>query len=95
MEFTLWLGPLPLHWLARMEDVSPTGFSDRQLGGPFAEWIHRHTFRAIDDWTTEVLDEIKLRLHRQPVWGLIGAGMRLGLPVLFSYRQYKTRRLLK
>ncbi|HWQ84348.1 MAG TPA: hypothetical protein VN363_07265, partial [Anaerolineales bacterium] len=80
MEFTMWLGLLPLRWLARMESISPTGFTDRQLRGPFAEWIHRHTFRAVDAGTTEVLDEINLRLRIHPIWGLIGAGMRLGLP---------------
>lgn len=95
MEFTMWLGPFPLRWLARMENVSPTGFSDRQLRGPFAEWIHHHTFRVVDDQTTEVRDEINLRLRPHPIWGLVGAGMRLGLPVLFAYRQYKTRRLVK
>lgn len=95
MEFTMWLGPIPLRWQARMEDVSPTGFTDRQLNGPFAEWVHRHTFRAVDAGTTEVLDEINLRLRPHPVWGPIGAGMRLGLPVLFAYRQWKTRRLVK
>ena len=45
MDFTMWLGPLPVHWLARIEAVSPAGFSDRQLRGPFAEWVHRHTHR--------------------------------------------------
>ena len=32
MDFTMWLGPLPVRWLARIEDVSPTEFTDRQLG---------------------------------------------------------------
>jgi ligand-binding SRPBCC domain-containing protein len=34
MAFTMWLGLLPVHWLARIEAVSDTGFTDRQLG-PF------------------------------------------------------------
>ena len=95
MEFTMWLGVLPLRWWARIEDVSPAGFTDRQVRGPFAEWVHRHSFIAVDEQTTDVVDEITLRLQPHPVWGLIGLGMRLGLPILFAYRAMKTKRLLQ
>lgn len=94
MAFTMWLGPLPVHWLARIEAVSDTGFTDRQLRGPFAEWIHRHTFVAVDEHTTDVVDEITLRLRFHPIWGLVGFGMWLGLPVLFAFRAWKTKRML-
>jgi ligand-binding SRPBCC domain-containing protein len=94
MEFTMWLGPLPVRWLARIEDVSPTGFSDRQLSGPFGHWLHRHTFVPIDETTTAVVDEINLKLRPHLLWGLVGLGMRLGLPLLFAYRGWKTRRLI-
>ena len=95
MDFTLWLGPLPVRWLAHIEAVSPTGFSDRQLQGPFAEWVHRHTFFAVDERTTAVLDEVTLRLRLHPLWGLVGLGMWLGLPLLFAFRAWKTRRKLQ
>ncbi len=95
MKFTLWIGPIPVHWHARFEDVSPNGFSDRQLHGPFAQWVHRHNFTAIDENTTEVMDEITLRLSSHPFWWLFGLGMRLGLPILFAYRAWKTNRLLQ
>jgi ligand-binding SRPBCC domain-containing protein len=95
MAFTVWLGPLPVRWLARIEAVSSTGFSDRQLRGPFAEWVHRHSFRAIDENTTEVSDEITLRLRPHPIWWPIGLGMYLGLPILFAFRAWKTKRMLE
>jgi ligand-binding SRPBCC domain-containing protein len=95
MDFTMWLGPIPLHWLARFEAVTPSSFSDRQMQGPFEEWVHRHTFLAADQQTTAVVDEISLRLRSQPLWWLVGMGMRLGLPILFTYRQWKTRRILQ
>jgi ligand-binding SRPBCC domain-containing protein len=91
MEFTLWLGPLPVYWLARLEDVSPTTFTDRQLRGPFRHWLHRHTFLALDEATTAVVDEIELSLRPHPWWGLLGLGMWLSLPLLFAYRAWKTR----
>jgi len=95
MDFTLWLGPFPIRWAARIEDVSPTGFVDRQLRGPFRHWAHRHSYVAVDENTTTVMDEIEFSLKRHPWWGLIGLGMWLNLPLLFAYRSWKTRRLLK
>ena len=95
MDFTMWLGPFPIHWLARIEAASFDGFTDRQLSGPFAEWVHRHTFVAVDEHTTDVVDEISLRLRSHPLWWLVGMGMRLGLPILFAYRAWKTRRKLQ
>ena len=95
MEFTMWLGPLPVRWVALIEQVSLHGFTDRQLRGPFAVWAHRHSFVDIDEQTTDVVDEIVLRLKKHPFWWLVGMGMRLGLPVLFAYRAWKTQRILQ
>ena len=90
MDFTMWLGPLPIHWLARIEMVSETGFTDRQVSGPFAEWVHRHIFQAVDEYTTDVTDDITFRLKVHPLWGPVGFGMWLGLPVLFAFRAWKS-----
>jgi ligand-binding SRPBCC domain-containing protein len=94
MRFTLWLGPLPLHWIAQIEIDSPHSFIDRQLSGPFALWEHRHTFSALDEQRILVRDEVTARLKRHPVWWLAGAGMWLGMPILFAYRGWKTRKIL-
>jgi ligand-binding SRPBCC domain-containing protein len=94
MDFTLWLGPFPIHWLARIEQVSPTSFVDRQLRGPFTRWVHRHTFVPLADGATEVLDEVEADLSPQWFWRLLGLGMWLNLPVLFTFRAWKTQRLL-
>lgn len=95
MDFSLWFGPLPIHWTASIEDMSEKGFTDRQVRGPFAEWVHRHSFRRIDDQTTEVIDQIEMRIKSQPLWALVGLGFVIGLPGLFAYRGWKTRRLLE
>jgi ligand-binding SRPBCC domain-containing protein len=95
IDFTMWLGPLPLRWLARIEDVSPTGFTDRQLHGPFRHWVHRHTFTPVDETTTAVVDEIKLELRSNLWWKLVGLGMWLSLPLLFAYRGWKTKRFIQ
>lgn len=54
MEFTVWLGPLPMRWLARIEGVFAEGFTDRQVRGPFRAWRHRHRYLAVGDATTEL-----------------------------------------
>jgi len=95
MDFTVWLGPLRIRWQARIEDVTPTGFVDQQLRGPFRCWSHRHSYQPVDEQTTEVVDEIEFRLDKHPVRGIMGLGMTLSLPFLFAYRGWKTRRLLK
>ncbi len=95
MDFTLWLGPLPIRWVAQIEQTTPNSFVDRQLSGPFATWVHRHTFTAVDDETTAVIDEVDATLHPNAFWKLIGVGMWLGLPLLFAYRGWKTRRILE
>ena len=94
MDFTLWTGPLPVHWLARIEQVSPTGLTDRQLRGPFRHWVHRHRFEPVAETTTVVVDEIELSLRPHIWWGFIGLGMWLSLPVLFAYRGWRTQQLL-
>lgn len=95
MDFTLWLGLLPVHWLAHVEAVSPDGFTDRQLRGPFAAWEHRHTFIAVNEHTTDVVDEITLQFRLHPLWYPVGLGMWLGLPMLFAWRAWKTQKLLE
>ncbi len=94
MDFTLWLGPVPIRWQARIEDATPAGFVDRQQRGPFRQWVHRHSFISVDQNTTQIIDDIELSLRPHPWWGLIGAGMALTLPLLFAYRTWQTRRLL-
>jgi len=95
LDFSIGVGPISIRWAARIERVSFSGFTDRQLHGPFAEWVHRHSFRALDSQTTEVVDEITLRPRSHPLWWLVGMGMWAGLPFLFAFRASKTRRMLE
>ena len=95
MDFTLWLGPFPIRWLARIETVSPTSFIDEQLSGPFAKWEHQHTFVERDDGKTEVHDEINAELKSNLFWKFLGLGMWSNMSILFAFRGWKTRRILK
>ena len=95
VDFTMWLGPLPIHWLARIDSVSETDFVDRQVSGPFRQWVHRHTFTPIDAGETVVIDEVQASLKPHWFWGTVGLSMWMALPLLFAYRGWKTRRALE
>jgi ligand-binding SRPBCC domain-containing protein len=95
MAFTMWLGPLPVKWRAYISQLSSKGFTDHQIEGPFGYWIHEHIFVDIDGQHTEVIDEVQAGLKRSAVWAPVGLAMWLGLPLLFAYRGWKTRRTLE
>jgi ligand-binding SRPBCC domain-containing protein len=95
MAFTMWLGPLPIKWRAYLSCLSSNGFTDYQIEGPFRYWIHTHTFVNANEHHTEVIDEVQAGLKWNVVWAPIGLAMWLGLPLLFAYRAWKTRRILE
>jgi ligand-binding SRPBCC domain-containing protein len=95
-DFTLWFGPIPIHWIANHTDVHPTdGFTDTQVKGPFQTWIHRHTFTQINTHMTKVIDEIKGQPSDHLFSGIVSRFMWLTLPILFSYRAQQTKRAVE
>jgi ligand-binding SRPBCC domain-containing protein len=95
VDFTMWFGPLPVRWLAQIEQVSDTGFVDRQVRGPFRAWVHCHSFAPVDMATTEVIDEVQAELSSHWLWRIVGGCMWLTLPLLFAYRGWRTRHVLE
>lgn len=102
-DFTLWLGPVPIHWIAIHSEVDPlTGFTDTQLSGPYSHWKHRHLFKPVksssdtEDNTilTEITDEIEATPGKGLWNGLISRLLLLGLPMMFAYRAWRTRRTI-
>lgn len=84
------------HTLASADqETSADSFVDRQIRGPFSKWVHRHTFRRLDDNTTEVLDQVEADISEKWLQRLLGLGMWINMPVLFAYRGWKTRRILE
>lgn len=101
MDFTMWLGPIPVRWEANLEPLpeglgglDDRGFVDRQARGPFRSWVHEHRFTPLGPKHTRVTDEIEARLRLHPVWGPIGLAIWLGLPILFRFRARRTKRSL-
>lgn len=60
-------GPVPYRWHARHTDYAENRmFRDRQLRGPFSEWIHTHEFEPDGDNACYVTDHIEYRLLPHP-----------------------------
>jgi ligand-binding SRPBCC domain-containing protein len=93
-EFTMWIGPLPIRWLAVHSQVHPlTGFTDRQERGPMLRWQHTHRFEALGEKQTLVHERIEY--EHQPGWpGWLTRVLfsPLGLRGMFAYRAWVTRR---
>lgn len=94
-DFTMWMGPIPVRWVAVHTEVDPLrGFTDHQVSGPFAHWVHRHTFEPYDAATTDVIDEIQAD-YGKGLSGLLSRFMWLNLPIMFAYRGLVTRRAVE
>jgi ligand-binding SRPBCC domain-containing protein len=94
MSFSLWMGPIPIRWSARITRSGSWGFEDIQTAGPFMTWAHTHRFEALDENQTRVTDTIHFEYKRHWFWGPIGLVMAIGLPALFWYRAHRTKALL-
>ncbi|MDH5580225.1 MAG: SRPBCC family protein [Betaproteobacteria bacterium] len=94
IEFRLSLFGLPFGWhteITRWEP--PCRFVDRQLAGPYRQWIHLHEFTAERDGT-RMRDAVDYVLPLGPL-GLLGLPLvRRELDRIFDYREDAIRRLL-
>ena len=95
IRYRLRIMGMPMGWLTRIEEWRPgEGFTDLQLRGPYARWIHRHTFSA-DKGGTWVRDEVEYALPLAPVSDPFHAVfIRPMLQRVFAYRGSAIARLL-
>lgn len=92
-EFRLFVGPIPLRWLAVHIECQPyCSFTDKQEIGPMAYWIHRHQFNP-EPGKTRLTDTIEYGLPGGwLVETLLGWWVHKQLEELFSYRHQVTQR---
>ncbi len=92
-EFRLFLGLLPLTWLARHTEYEQYRlFTDEQISGPFEIWVHRHKFE-LENSQTRLTDDISFSM---PGGGTVefisGWLVQVQLEAMFRYRHYVTKR---
>ncbi|NCJ06859.1 cyclase [Synechococcales cyanobacterium C] len=91
-EFRIWLGPIPVQWVAvHTECVPYQHFVDEQQSGPMAYWRHRHQFEAQGSHT-QLTDTIAFALPggKTPE-ALMGWWINSRLEEMFQYRHRVTR----
>lgn len=94
VPYRLRLHGLPLIWVSQIEQFERGRmFVDRQLIGPYRQWIHRHEFEA-DGEHTVIRDEVRYELPLGRVGTLAGLFVRRDVERIFAYRQQTIERLL-
>ncbi|ERT05224.1 polyketide cyclase / dehydrase and lipid transport family protein [Lyngbya aestuarii BL J] len=101
-EFRLWLGPIPVQWLAvhtECDCAERSGganryrlFTDEQKQGPMESWVHRHQFSA-EQGQTRLTDAISYSLPGG--WlaeNLLAWWVNSRLEDMFRYRHEVTKR---
>ncbi|WP_049987792.1 SRPBCC family protein [Halobellus rufus] len=78
----------------READEERASFRDEMRGGPFARWIHTHTFVA-DGEETIVEDAVEYELPGGEIGGAASPLAVVGFEPMFRARHRKTRELLE
>jgi len=95
IDYKLRLRGLPLRWRTEISVWDPPNeFVDRQLSGPYRQWIHRHTFTEIGPQETLIEDEVRYRLPLEPLGDVAHFIVRRELAYIFDYRQKAVAELL-
>lgn len=86
------IGPFKQRWIAVHEGyVERRQFRDRQTSGPFAQWLHTHSFEPVTGGDCELTDHIEYRLPFAPISHWIAGGWaRRQLTQTFRYRHETT-----
>ena len=92
-EFRLWLGPIPIDWLARHTECEPYQyFVDEQVKGLMQSWVHRHQFQA-ENGQTRLTDSINYELLTgTPLETILGLWVNSRLEEMFRYRHQVTKK---
>ena len=95
IDYSIGIHGVPMHWRTRIASWRPgEEFVDEQLRGPYARWVHRHTFRDDGAGGTVIDDQVRYRLPLGRLGNLAHPLVRRQLRHIFAYRTVVVKRLL-
>lgn len=95
IDYRLKLRGLPMTWRTEISVWEPPHkFVDRQLSGPYKQWIHTHTFTELGPAKTLIEDEVRYRLPLEPLGDIVHFIVKSELKKIFDFRQKTVQELL-
>lgn len=95
IEYQLRLHGLPVHWHTNIDRWQPcSAFVDRQISGPYARWVHLHTFER-ERGGTRLGDRVEYALPLDPLSRLVHPlYVRPTIERIFAHRGHVIERVL-
>lgn len=88
IDYKLKMRGIPVKWRTEISVWEPPfRFVDRQLRGPYSQWIHTHTFTELSHNQTLVEDEVRYRLPLEPLGDVAHFLVGRELDYIFDYRR--------
>lgn len=95
IEYRLRIYGFPINWRTEISLWDPPHeFVDRELKGPYKQWIHRHTFVELGEGRTLIKDEVRYRLPFEPIGDLFHWLVRGELNRIFDFREKAVKEIL-
>lgn len=86
IDYRLRLFGIPIGWRTLISEWNPPhSFTDEQLRGPYAQWIHRHSFEAVGN-RTMMRDQVRYRVPLGPFGNLFHPLVRRQVARIFEHR---------